>query len=169
LQHNSRTRMNSGIFASNAPSSCAHTIPASRVRCISRLLNNAHLPANGADLRAALPFPCPVELSLCTEVIPGEGSAVFCGAPCLLPCSEIKDLSYFRIPDLALVFRKEDARLQSRINLVPRRLTTDFYCQRRRIMEFKKAGVEWEHSFEEATERAKREQKPVLLDFFKDG
>jgi hypothetical protein len=36
-------------------------------------------------------------------------------------------------------------------------------------MEFKKAGVEWEHSFEEATERAKREQKPVLLDFFKDG
>lgn len=36
-------------------------------------------------------------------------------------------------------------------------------------MEFKKAGVEWERSYEEAMERARREQKPVLLDFFKSG
>lgn len=36
-------------------------------------------------------------------------------------------------------------------------------------MEFKKAAVEWEHSYEEALGRAQREQKPVLLDFFKSG
>jgi hypothetical protein len=36
-------------------------------------------------------------------------------------------------------------------------------------MEFKKAAVEWHHSFDEAMERARNQQKPLLLDFFKDG
>ncbi len=36
-------------------------------------------------------------------------------------------------------------------------------------MELKRVGVQWERSFEEALERSKRDQKPVLMDFFKDG
>jgi len=40
---------------------------------------------------------------------------------------------------------------------------------RRNIMEFKKATVEWMNSYEDGLKRAKEENKPILLDFFKDG
>lgn len=36
-------------------------------------------------------------------------------------------------------------------------------------MEFKKATVEWMTSYEDGLKRAREENKPILLDFFKDG
>ena len=36
-------------------------------------------------------------------------------------------------------------------------------------MEFKKAHVRWERSYDQALSRAREEGKPILLDFFKDG
>jgi hypothetical protein len=36
-------------------------------------------------------------------------------------------------------------------------------------MELKKAGVEWVNSYEAGLERAREKNKPILLDFFKDG
>jgi len=36
-------------------------------------------------------------------------------------------------------------------------------------MEFRKASVEWVSSLDEGLAQAKEKDKPVLLDFFKDG
>jgi hypothetical protein len=36
-------------------------------------------------------------------------------------------------------------------------------------MEQQKPKVHWESSYETAIERARNEEKPLLLDFFKDG
>jgi len=36
-------------------------------------------------------------------------------------------------------------------------------------MEFRKASVEWVNSFDDGLTQAKEQDKPILLDFFKDG
>jgi hypothetical protein len=43
------------------------------------------------------------------------------------------------------------------------------FDRRRRAMELQKSRIQWENSCEKALERAKKETKPVLLDFFKEG
>lgn len=36
-------------------------------------------------------------------------------------------------------------------------------------MELQKSKVQWESSYDKALERARKENKPILLDFFKEG